>query len=139
MRSNRVLLTGAPVHFERYAPRHPRDLAGHRALQYADAPKGTSSRFRHARHGKSAQGMNTPLRTNNAQGMMPGLRAGPGRTGCRQSTMCDWPLEPIARHIVTPPGRRRPAPGALSCLSLPSVSYLRAAMCTARSSSALHS
>ena len=119
----RVLLVGAPVYFERHGhPQHPRDLAGHRALQYAYAPKGTSWHFRHARHGEFTQVMATPLRMNNAEGLMPALRAGLGlalqpefivwpdlQSGALQATMGDWQLEPIALHIVTPPGRRRPA------------------------------
>ena len=119
----RVLLVGAPAYFERHGhPLHPRDLAGHRALQYAYAPHGPSWHFRHARQGEFTQVMNTPLRMNNADGLMPALRAGLGlalqpefivwqdlQSGRLQSTMCDWQLEPIALHIVTPPGRRRPA------------------------------
>ena len=68
-----------PAYFERHArPQHPRDLAGYRALQYAYAPKGTRWYFQHARHGKFTQLMNAPLRMNNAEELMPALRAGLG-------------------------------------------------------------
>src|SRR3546814_14639787 len=43
----RILLVGAPAYFERHGrPRHPRDLAEHRALQYAYSRSGTSWRDR---------------------------------------------------------------------------------------------
>lgn len=119
----RVLLVGAPGYFQQHGrPGHPRDLAGHRALQYAYAPGGANWHFRHARHGDFTQAMTTPLRVNNADGLMPALRAGLGlalqpefivwqdlRTGVLQTAMDDWGVEPVALHIVTPPGRRRPA------------------------------
>lgn len=119
----RVLLVGAPAYFERYGrPRHPRDLSSHRALQYAYSHSGTSWRFRHARHGEFTQAMSTPLRVNNSEGLVPALRAGLGlalqpdflawqdlQSGALETVMDDWHVEPIALHIVTPPGRRRPA------------------------------
>lgn len=119
----RLLLVGAPAYFERHGrPRHPRDLASHRALLYAYAPRGTSWHFRHAQHGEFTQAMQAPLRVNNGDGLTPALRAGIGlalqpefivwqdlQSGALQTAMDDWQVEPIALHIVTPPGRRRPA------------------------------
>jgi DNA-binding transcriptional LysR family regulator len=119
----RVLLVGAPAYFDRYGrPSHPRDLSSHRALQYAYSRNGASWRFRHARHGEFTQAMSTPLRVNNAEGLVPALRAGLGlalqpeflawqdlQSGALETVMDDWHVEPIALHIVTPPGRRRPA------------------------------
>jgi len=72
----RILLVGSPAYFEQHGrPRHPRELAGHRALQYAYARGGSSWRFRHARHGEFTQAMPTPLRVNNAEALAPALRA----------------------------------------------------------------
>lgn len=119
----RLLLVGAPGYFARHGrPRHPRELAGHRALQYAYSRSGANWRFRHERHGEFTQAMNTPLRVNNAEALAPALLAGLGlalqpeflawqdiQAGRLETVMDDWQVEPVALHIVTPPGRRRPA------------------------------
>jgi len=119
----RILLVGAPAYFERHGrPRHPRELAHHRALQYAYARTGSSWRFRHPRHGEFAQAMPTPLRVNNAEALGPALLAGLGlalqpeflawedlQAGTLETAMDDWQVDPIALHLVTPPGRGRPA------------------------------
>ena len=121
--SVRILLVGSPAYFERHGrPRHPRQLAGHRALQYAYALNGPSWRFRHKRHGEFAQSMEAALRVNNAEALEPALLAGLGlalqpeflvwediQAGRLQTVMDDWQVEPIVLHILTPPGRRRPA------------------------------
>ncbi len=119
----RILLVGAPAYFERYGrPRHPRDLAQHRALHYSYSRSGDVWRFRHARHGEFAQALAAPLRANNAEALAPALLAGQGlalqpeflawrdlQTGALETVMDDWQVEPIALHIVMPPGRGRPA------------------------------
>ncbi|THF61764.1 LysR family transcriptional regulator [Pseudothauera rhizosphaerae] len=119
----RILLVGAPAWFERHGrPRHPRDLAAHRALLYSHGRSGGTWRFRHARHGEFAQAMPTALVANNAEALAPALRAGLGlalqpeflawddlQSGALETAMEDWQVEPIALHIVTPPGRSRPA------------------------------
>ena len=121
--SVRVLLVGAPGYFQRHGrPKHPRDLARHRALQYAYARGGNAWRFRHPKHGQFAQAVPAQLHANNAEVFLPALRAGLGlalqpeflvwqdlRDGSLESVLDDWLAEPIALHIVTPPGRRRPA------------------------------
>ena len=119
----RILLVGAPDYFARHGrPRHPRDLARHRALHYAHSRSGGAWRFRHARHGDFAQAVPAQLHANNAEVFLPALRAGVGlalqpeflvwqdlRDGTLETVLEDWLPEPIALHIVTPPGRRRPA------------------------------
>lgn len=121
--SVRILLVGTPAYFARYGqPRHPRDLAGHRALQYAYSRHGANWRFRHARHGEFSQAVNAPLQANNADALTPALLAGQGlalqpeflvwqalQEGRLVTAMDDWQVEPVALHIVTPPGRKRPA------------------------------
>jgi DNA-binding transcriptional LysR family regulator len=119
----RILLVGTPAYFEQHGrPRHPRDLAGHRALQYAYSPRGENWRFRHPQHGEFTQTMYAPLRVNNAEALVPALDAGLGlalqpeflawqdiQSGKLETAFDDWEVEPIALHLVTPPGRRRPA------------------------------
>lgn len=119
----RILLVGAPAYFASHGrPAHPRDLASHRALRYTYARGGAGWRFRHARHGEFTQAMPAPLLANNADALAPALRAGLGlalqpeflvwqdlRSGALETVMDDWCVEPIALHIVTPPGRARPA------------------------------
>ncbi|HLS22164.1 MAG TPA: LysR substrate-binding domain-containing protein, partial [Paenalcaligenes sp.] len=92
-------------------------------LLYVYHRHGTQWHFTHSTKGQFSQALPTPvMRVNNATGMLPALRAGLGlslmpeflvaddlRTGSLQPVMTDWVLEDTALHIVTPPGRRRPA------------------------------
>lgn len=121
--SVRILLVGAPGYFKRAGkPKHPRDLAQHNALQYMYARNGASWRFRHEKHGEFSQALPIHLNVNNAEALAPALRAGMGlalqpeflawedlQSGALETAMDDWQVDPIALHIVTPPGRRRPA------------------------------
>ena len=119
----RILLVGAPEYFEKHGrPRHPRDLTEHRILQYAYTQDGLAWRFRHQRHGEFTQALTSPLRVNNAEALTPALLAGQGlalqpeflawkdlQSGRLQTVMDDWRVSDIALHILTPPGRKRPA------------------------------
>jgi DNA-binding transcriptional LysR family regulator len=119
----RILLVGSPNYFAQHGrPQHPKDLAHHKALHYAYSRGGTSWRFHHPQHGQFTQAMPIALQTNNADGLTPALLAGLGvalqpefliwqdlQSGALQTVMQDWQVEPIALHIVTPPGRSRPA------------------------------
>lgn len=119
----RLLLVGAPSYFERHGhPTHPRELASHRALRYVQARTGDAWRFQHQRHGEFAQVVPTALKVNNAEALVPALRGGLGlalqpeflawddlRAGLIVSTLDAWQVPPIALHIVTPPGRAKPA------------------------------
>lgn len=119
----RLLLVGAPSYFEKHGrPVHPRDLATHRALRYVHARAGEAWRFRHPQHGDFAQVVPGNLRANNAEALVPALRAGLGlalqpeflawqdlQSGVLQTVLDDWQVPSIALHIVTPPGRARPA------------------------------
>ena len=121
--SVRILLVGAPEYFEKHGrPEHPRDLARHRALQYAYQRGGSAWRVRHPRRGEVTQIVPTQLQANNAEVFLPTLRAGLGlalqpeflvwqdlRDGTLESVLDEWQSDSIALHIVTPPGRRRPA------------------------------
>ena len=119
----KILLVGAPDYFARHGrPQHPRDLALHNGLHYSLARYGTSWRFRHPKQGEFTQVMPTQLQVNNAEALQPALLAGLGvalqpaflvwqdlRDGRLETAMDDWEVDPIALHIVTPPGRNRPA------------------------------
>jgi DNA-binding transcriptional LysR family regulator len=119
----RILLVGAPAYFEAHGrPSHPRELAAHRALLYANSRGGDAWRFRHRRQGEFAIGLSSPLRVNNAEALTPALLAGLGvalqpeflvwqalKKGKLESVMTEWAVPPIALHIVTPPSRVRPA------------------------------
>ncbi len=119
----RILLVGSPAYFERHGrPQHPRDLVHHKGLQYSYARRGTSWRFRHERHGEFTQAIPIHLQANNAEALTPALRAGLGlalqpeflawqelQSGTLETALDEWEVESIALHIVTPPGRRRPA------------------------------
>lgn len=118
----RILLVGSPGYFRQYGkPQHPRDLAVHRALQYVHTPSGSSWRFTHPRQGEYTQVVQTVLRVNNAEALAPALHAGLGlalqpeflawqpiQSGKLETALDDWQVKPIALHLVTPPGRRRP-------------------------------
>jgi len=119
----RLLLVGAPAYFERHGrPAHPRDLAKHRALRYVHTHAGEAWRFKHPQRGEFSQVVPAALRANNAEGLTPALRAGLGlavqpeflvwedlQSGVLQTALDDWEVPAIALHIVTPPGRARPA------------------------------
>jgi DNA-binding transcriptional LysR family regulator len=117
------MLVGAPSYFALHGhPEHPRDLAMHRALRYVHSRIGETWRFRHAEQGEFSQIVPPALRVNNAEALIPALHAGLGlamqpeflvwddlRTGRVEATLTDWMIDPIALHIVTPPGRAKPA------------------------------
>ena len=119
----RILLVGAPAYFEQHGrPAHPRDLATHRALRYVHARVGEAWRFRHKTRGEFAQLVPSSLQVNNAEALVPALRAGLGlalqpeflawqdlQSGLLQTAMDDWQVPSIALHIVSPPGRAKPA------------------------------
>ncbi|WP_408949855.1 LysR substrate-binding domain-containing protein [Lysobacter sp. Hz 25] len=119
----RILLVGSPAYLERRGrPKHPRQLADHDALFYTYSRFGNAWRFSHKRHGDFSISVATPLRVNNAEALNPALLAGQGlalqpeflvwrelRNGKLEVVMPEWAPPPIALHVVTPPGRIRPA------------------------------
>ena len=118
----KILLVGSPSFFARHGrPEHPRDLAEHRGLIYSHALAGSNWRFHHAKHGDVTQAIPEQLKANNADALTPSLIAGMGlalqpsflvwqqlQSGELETVMDDWSVDPIALHIVTPPGRSRP-------------------------------
>ena len=119
----KILLVGSPSYFEKYGhPKHPRDLAQHRGLIYSHSPAGSNWRFHHAEQGNHTQAIPELLKANNADALTPALLAGLGlalqpsflvwqqlQSGELETTMDGWSVDCIAMHLVTPPGRSRPA------------------------------
>ncbi|WP_353234296.1 LysR family transcriptional regulator [Diaphorobacter ruginosibacter] len=118
----RVLLVGSPTYFRRHGkPQHPRDLANHRTLRYAYAHGRKGWNFSHEEYGNFTQVAPVQMRSNNAEALNFALLAGLGialqpeflvwddlQSGQLETAMETWKIEPLALHIVAPPGRRRP-------------------------------
>jgi DNA-binding transcriptional LysR family regulator len=119
----RVLLVGAPGYFEAFGrPAHPRDLAQHRCFTYANVDTPDVWRFTHATEGEQAVAVSGPMKVNSAESLGPSLRSGLGlalqpeficwedlKSGRLEAAMCDWSPPLPALHLVSPPGRLRPA------------------------------
>ncbi|QLC26193.1 LysR family transcriptional regulator [Parasphingopyxis algicola] len=116
-------LVAAQTYVERKGrPRHPADLKDHDCLCYAYLPNPESWRFTHENGEEAQVRPSGPLRANNSDAMMPALRAGlgialvpdfmlaqHGGTKGLVTLLPDWSPPPVALHLVTPPGRERPA------------------------------
>lgn len=119
----RIVLVGSPAYFAAHGrPEHPKDLVWHKALTYAYALTPEVWRFSHAQDGEQAVTVSGPLRVNNSDAVVPALKAGLGLAlqpefivwaelgeGSLEAVMCDWATPNIALHLVSPPGRLRPA------------------------------
>lgn len=119
----RRLVVGAPAYFERRGrPTHPAQLAEHACLGYAYLATPDTWRFSNAAGEVVSVRPTGPLRANNADAMMPALRAGLGiavqpdfvvaeavAEGALEAVMGDWSMQDSFLHLVTPPGGPRPA------------------------------
>lgn len=119
----RRLLVGAPAYFaSRGRPSHPRELSQHACLGYAYLSSTDAWRFTGPSGEEHAIAVTGPLRANNADALMPALRAGVGiavqpefvvwrdlQEGRLEAVMTDWSLPPIALNILIPPGGPRPS------------------------------
>jgi DNA-binding transcriptional LysR family regulator len=119
----RVLLVGAPRYFDAFGePVHPRDLARHRCFTYSNVDSPETWRFNHASEGEQAVSVAGAMRVNNAEVLTASLQAGLGvalqpeficwrelQAGTLRAAMCDWVPPQPSLHIVSPPGRLRPA------------------------------
>ncbi|MEO1169541.1 MAG: LysR family transcriptional regulator [Pseudomonadota bacterium] len=116
-------LVAAQDYIDRHGrPAHPSDLKDHACLCYAYLPNPESWRFTHANGNEAQVRPSGPLRANNSDAMMPALMAGHGIAlvpdfmlaqhdpgGSLVPLLPDWSPPPVALHLVTPPGRERPA------------------------------
>lgn len=103
-------------------PDHPRDLPALGGLLYTNLDHPALWRFHHAEQGDYTVEMPTRLAANNADALMPALRAGQGialqpdfmvwddlASGALIELLPEWRIPDIALHLVTPPGQIRPA------------------------------
>ena len=116
-------LVATPGYLQQHGrPEHPNDLASHVCLGYAYLPTPDRWRFANGSGEEAVVLPRGPLRVNNAEALVPALRAGLGlaiqpdfmvwedlTTGRLERVMTDWSAPPIALHLVTPPGEPRPA------------------------------
>lgn len=119
----RRLLVGTPGYFASHGrPSHPRDLSRHFCLGYSYLPSGDVWRFTAPSGEEAAVAVTGPLLANNADALMPSLRAGIGialqpefvvwrdlAEGRLEAVMTDWAAPPTALNIVSPAGRPRPS------------------------------
>lgn len=119
----RRVLVGSPAYLDRAGrPHHPRDLAHHATLGYAYLPSPDHWRFIDAAGEEAVVAPRGALSANNADALMPALRAGLGlavqpvftvwddiAAGRLEAVLHGWSLPEIALNIVTPPGALRPA------------------------------
>ena len=117
----RTHLVAAPAYLAAHGtPAHPDDLARHRLLGYSNVP--SSWCFRNAA-GKVANVVVTgPLTANSGEALVPALLAGLGiarlpgfiigrlvNDAALVELLLDWAAPPVGLHLLTPPGRLRPA------------------------------
>lgn len=116
-------LVAAPGYCARHGtPIHPRDLAGHAALLYTATQTPATWRFFHEQQGEFIVPVKGQMAANNADALLPALLAGLGiaplpdfmvwdllADGRLTEVLPDWRVPDIALHLVTPPGRQRPA------------------------------
>lgn len=121
--SVRRLLVAAPAYVAAHgAPGHPADLGQHRALLYSNVRPPDVWRFSGPGGATWASTLSGPLMVNSGGALMPALLAGAGmalqpeflvweaiRDGALVQLLPGWEAAPLALHLVTPPGRRRPA------------------------------
>lgn len=119
----RVLLVGAPRYFEAFGrPEHPRDLAAHRCFTYSNVDSPETWRFTGPGGEEQAVTVSGQMRVNNADTLGAALQAGLGvalqpeficwrdlTEGRLEAVMCDWLPPQPSLHVVSPPGRLRPA------------------------------
>ena len=119
----RRLLVGAPEYFVRHGrPSHPRELSHHACLGYSYLPSRDRWEFAGPDGEVQSIAVRGPLLANNADALMPALRAGVGlavqpefvvwrelQERRLEAVMTQWRAPPIALNIVSPPGGPRPS------------------------------
>lgn len=103
-------------------PASPADLAHHACLTYTNLARPDRWRFVHHDGREETVQVAGPLATDNGDAMLAGLVAGLGiarlpefivaddlAAGRLRAILIDWSGPPMGLHIVTPPGKLRPA------------------------------
>jgi len=123
LRDVRGYIVASPEYLERMGtPRHPGELGEHECLRYSLLSTPELWRFTNAKGEEAAVRPNGRLRANNADVMLHSLRSGHGiamvpdfiidgdlAIGSVVPILEDWRPQPVALHLVTPPGAIRPA------------------------------
>lgn len=123
LRDVRGYIVASPKYLERMGtPRHPGELGEHECLRYSLLSTPELWRFTNAKGEEAAVRPNGRLRANNADVMLDSLRSGHGiamvpdfiidgdlAIGSVVPILEDWRPQPVALHLVTPPGAIRPA------------------------------
>jgi DNA-binding transcriptional LysR family regulator len=117
------LLVGAPDYFSRHGrPSHPRELAQHACLAYSYLPSGERWEFTGPAGEEQSIAVSGPLIANNADTLMPALRASIGlavqpefvvwndlREGRLEAVLTQWSALPIALYLLIPAAGPRPS------------------------------
>lgn len=123
LRDVKTYVVAAPSYLERMGmPRHPAELGEHECLRYSLLTTPELWRFTNDKGEEAAVRPHGRLRANNADVMLHSLRAGHGiamvpdfiidadlANGSVVQILDDWRPQPVALHLVTPPGMIRPA------------------------------
>jgi DNA-binding transcriptional LysR family regulator len=121
--SHRLPVVSAPSLFERYGrPAHPDDLLKMPIMTYTHVREAQEWRFSHPVHGEHLVRVEGSIRMNNGMAANPMLLAGLAvaiqpeayiwnelQDGRLEEVLTDWTLVPVPVHLLTPPGRARPA------------------------------
>ncbi len=113
-----AVVVASPAYLaERGRPKHPRDLADHDLLFYANVPTYEQWRFRIGNRWEHVKG-HSRFRANNGEMLREAACAGLGivilpsfiasdaiRSGGVEMILRDFPLEEVGLHLVMPPGR----------------------------------
>lgn len=119
----RVPVVGSPAYFEKHGrPEHPNDLVRFPALVFTHMVGAETWHFKHPTQGNLSIHVDGPFHVNNGMAAVPALVAGLGLTalpeayvvqelqdGRLEEVLSDWPITPAIVHVITPPGRARPA------------------------------
>ncbi len=121
--SHRLPVVGAPAFFDKYGrPEQPEDLLKMPLMVYTHIREAQDWRFFHPEHGERLVQVQGAIRMNNGMAAVPLLLAGLAATlqpevyiwnelrdGRLEEVLKEWTLVPVPVHILTPPGRARPA------------------------------
>jgi len=119
----RRILVASPKYLAQHEPLgHPREIKGHAGLVYASHPNALSWHFQHASGEKCSVSVDSRMRTNNAESLLPALLAGTGMAlqpefivadalsrGELVEVLPDWETERIWLSFITPSRVIRPA------------------------------
>ncbi len=122
LRNVQTYIVAAPAYLERMGtPRHPAELGEHECLRYSLLTTPDLWRFTNHEGHEAAVRPNGRLRANNSDVMLHSLRSGHGiavvpdfiidadlESGAVVPILEEWRPQPVALHLVTPPGTIRP-------------------------------